>query len=151
MGTVELPVPVNRSGENFSPMPFSAPPPLGSEMIWLEVPDLLLTCAPPAVAGADEQGKLVLSFQHNFHCERVNDPDNRRELENVLSEHLGGYVAVRCLMNGEWHPPAQKSTDMANAAGNGSVDTSQAPSESVENDSLIRRAQEELGAVAKLD
>ena len=32
MGTVKLPVPVNRSGENFSPMPDRAPPPLGSEM-----------------------------------------------------------------------------------------------------------------------
>jgi len=37
MGTVKFPVPVNRSGENFSPIPFCAPPPLGTEMIWLEL------------------------------------------------------------------------------------------------------------------
>lgn len=42
MGTVKFPVPVNRSGENFSPNPFCAPPPLGREMIWLELLDLLL-------------------------------------------------------------------------------------------------------------
>jgi hypothetical protein len=44
MGTVKLPVPVKRSGENFSPMPFCAPPPLGREMT--EAFDLLLI-APP--------------------------------------------------------------------------------------------------------
>lgn len=104
-----------------------------------------------SVVGADEQGKLVLCFQHNFHCERVNDPENRRELENVLSEHVGGQVAVRCLMNGEWRPPAQTSTETANASGKEHVDSPPSASESVENDSLIRRAQEELGAVAKLD
>src|SRR5205823_635245 len=35
IGIVKLPVPVKRSGENFSPMPWSAPPPLGREMISL--------------------------------------------------------------------------------------------------------------------
>jgi hypothetical protein len=42
MGTVKFPVPVWRSGENFSPMPCSAPPPLGSEGTWLAVSDVLL-------------------------------------------------------------------------------------------------------------
>jgi len=32
MGTLKLPVPVNRSGEKVSPMPAMAPPPLGREM-----------------------------------------------------------------------------------------------------------------------
>jgi hypothetical protein len=33
IGTVRLPVPVKRSGENVSPRPWRAPPPLGREMI----------------------------------------------------------------------------------------------------------------------
>jgi hypothetical protein len=40
IGTEKLPVPVNKSGENFSPKPFCAPPPLG--VLITDVPDLLL-------------------------------------------------------------------------------------------------------------
>src|SRR5215211_3415323 len=43
MGTVKLPVPVWRSGENFSPIPWRAPPPLGSEIIWFEEVPLLIS------------------------------------------------------------------------------------------------------------
>jgi len=32
MGTLKLPVPVKRSGENFSPRPLCAPPPEGADM-----------------------------------------------------------------------------------------------------------------------
>ena len=32
MGNEKFPVPVNRSGENFSPSPLTAPPPFGSEI-----------------------------------------------------------------------------------------------------------------------
>ena len=40
IGTEKLAVPVCRSGETFSPMPWSAPPPLGRDMTELdEVPD----------------------------------------------------------------------------------------------------------------
>ena len=46
IGTVRLPVPVCRSGENVSPMPLIAPPPAGSEITASAIPDLL-THAPP--------------------------------------------------------------------------------------------------------
>jgi len=46
MGTVKLPVPVNKSGENVSPIPLRAPPPLGSEITYSEMPDLLLIYFP---------------------------------------------------------------------------------------------------------
>lgn len=45
MGTVKLPVPVWRSGENFSPNPCCAPPPFGSEMMF-DVPDFSLMVVP---------------------------------------------------------------------------------------------------------
>ncbi len=47
MGTVKLPVPVQRPGENFSPMPWRAPPPLGSKMSWLIAPILASTINDP--------------------------------------------------------------------------------------------------------
>ena len=46
IGTAPLPVPVNRSGEKVSPMPCSAPPPVGRLMTWGDVPDLLLIVVP---------------------------------------------------------------------------------------------------------
>lgn len=49
MGTVKLPVPVWRSGENFSPRPETAPPPFGREITWLETPDLSLMGPPHSV------------------------------------------------------------------------------------------------------
>ncbi|MDF1516049.1 MAG: hypothetical protein P1S60_19730, partial [Anaerolineae bacterium] len=97
------------------------------------------------ISGMDEQNRLVLSFQHTFHCEKVNDPASRRALEDVLSENLNVQIYVRCVMAGEWQPPqsgtAPSDHDVPVAAG---------PAE-VEDDTLVRRAQEELGAVARID
>src|SRR5512133_684969 len=48
IGTVKLPVPVKRSGENVSPMPFTAPPPVGRVMAWDVTPDLSLIVRVPS-------------------------------------------------------------------------------------------------------
>ena len=45
-GTVKLPVPVCRSGENFSPIPLSAPPPCGTAIKSLIAPALPLISRP---------------------------------------------------------------------------------------------------------
>jgi hypothetical protein len=37
IGTVKFPVPVNKSGEKVSPMPLTAPPPFGKEIVSAEV------------------------------------------------------------------------------------------------------------------
>jgi len=101
-----------------------------------------------AVTGIDEQGRLVLSFQHTFHCEKVNEPPNRRAIEEVLADNFDHQISVRCLMDGEWRAPKQVERD-----GDAVPANSQTPelSTPVEEDLLIRRAQEELGAVAKVD
>jgi DNA polymerase-3 subunit gamma/tau len=102
-----------------------------------------------SVAGIDEQGKLVLTFQHTFHRQKVDDPVNRQELENVLTNNFNVQVNVRCLMNGDWLPPEHT---VASAEDNANLDEpSSLASDIVEEDVLIRRAQEELGAVAKVD
>jgi hypothetical protein len=102
-----------------------------------------------SVTGIDEQGQLVLSFQHTFHCKKVDEPVNREELERVLSNNLNYLVNVRCLMNGDWHAPAQTESVSGDESEN---DQKEPPSsEPVEEDVLIRRAQEELGAVATID
>ena len=101
-----------------------------------------------SVAGIDEQNHLVLAFQHTFHCERVNEPSNRRAIEDALAEKFNQKISVRCLMHGEWQAPKQVQP----AANLPQTQPESAPEPSViEGDSLIRRAQEELGAVAKVD
>src|SRR5215471_17602402 len=50
MGTLRLPVPVWRSGENVSPSAWIAPPPLGWEMTWLAEPDLFIDPDPSVAA-----------------------------------------------------------------------------------------------------
>src|SRR5215217_3246740 len=48
IGTVKFPVPVCRSGENFSPIPCKAPPSFGSEITWLGALLILPIGAPHA-------------------------------------------------------------------------------------------------------
>jgi DNA polymerase-3 subunit gamma/tau len=103
------------------------------------------------VAGIDEQGKLVLSFQHSFHRKRVDELENCQELETALSKNFNYKFSVRCLMNGEWHAPQQAVPDANEGKENDQSIESSPSSESIEPDELIRRAQEELGAVAKID
>jgi hypothetical protein len=55
MGAVKLPVPVCGSGEKAAPTPCRAPPPWGSEVTWLELPDLLLIVLPPALQNSAPQ------------------------------------------------------------------------------------------------
>src|SRR5882724_2203401 len=101
MGTVTLPVPVNRSGENVSPMPCTAPPPLGRVRAWGDVPDLLLIEGPPdRVAGLhflervhEEQAQVIklgeLGHIGEAHVPRANDR------EAVLTRQwLGGGLQI---------------------------------------------------------
>src|SRR4030095_11466186 len=66
IGTVKLPVPVCRSGENFSPIPCIAPPPLGVEIAPLEEFDLLLIRTAESLyrsAGGPRQSCSILLFK----------------------------------------------------------------------------------------
>ncbi len=88
------------------------------------------------VGGADQEGHVVLVFQHTFHCERVSQEANLRKVEDYLTHTLNQTVRIRCVLEQDWQAPKARSRGKAKAA-----------ALSIEEDELIRRAQEELGAV----
>ena len=91
-----------------------------------------------SVGGADQDGHLVLVFQHAFHCERVAQEVNARKVEDYLSQTFGQTVRVRCVLAQDWQAPKTKPRGKAKPA-----------AIPVEEDELVRRAQEELGAVPR--
>ncbi len=93
------------------------------------------------VGGVDDSGRLVLAFQHEFHCDRLTTPQNQRQLEDILSQIVERSVTVRCLMAGEWQGEATERVSQ--------VVQTQAEV-SLDEDELIRRAQQELGAVPRV-
>lgn len=93
------------------------------------------------VGGVDDSGRLVLAFQHEFHRDRLTTPENQRHLEDILSQVTDRQVVVRCLMAREWQHEATERVSQA----------AQTQAEvSLEEDELIRRAQQELGAVPRI-
>jgi hypothetical protein len=94
-----------------------------------------------SVGGADGHGRLVLAFQHTFHCKRVAEDDNLRKVEEVLSQYTHQSIVVRCILAEEWQKPNPKPPKPA----------AQGKALTLAEDELIRRAQEELGAVAKIN
>ncbi len=93
------------------------------------------------VGGVDQEGRLVLLFQHTFHCEKVEQEANRRKVEDILSQTFKQRIIVRCAMEKEWTPPTPAESP---------APTEVPPEPPAEpEDELVRRAEEELGAVAK--
>ncbi|MBN1246990.1 MAG: DNA polymerase III subunit gamma/tau [Anaerolineae bacterium] len=93
-----------------------------------------------AVGGTDQDGHLVLLFQHPFHCERVAQEANLRKVEDYLSQTFSQTVRIRCVLEQDWRAPKTKPRGKGKPA--------VIP---IEEDELIRRAQEELGAVPRLN
>ncbi|MCU0520351.1 MAG: DNA polymerase III subunit gamma/tau [Anaerolineae bacterium] len=91
-----------------------------------------------SVGGVDQDGHLVLLFQHAFHCERVAQEANARKVEDYLSQTFGQKVRLRCVMAQEWQAPKTKPR--------GTTKPAAIP---IEEDELVRRAQQELGAVPR--
>ncbi len=98
---------------------------------------------------------LVLGFRHNFHRQRVNQEENRRTVEDFLSEKLGRPVRVRCVLTSEWRPSASppparsKPAPKAPAAAAPKAAAQEAPPPPPGEDEFIRRAVEELGATVR--
>jgi DNA polymerase III gamma/tau subunit len=114
-----------------------------------------------SVGGLDSQSRLVLAFKHNFHCEKIAEDTNLRKLEGILSRAYGQTIPVYCVLEENWHPQQprqpQQAAAKAGTPSQGSSASSQPDAEdsddetSLEEDELIRRAQEELGAVARMN
>jgi DNA polymerase-3 subunit gamma/tau len=106
------------------------------------------------IAGVDSTGKLVLLFQHSFHRDNVNQDDNRRLVETMLSESFKQPIYVRCMLEKDWETQAKPAAPPASAPAAkrpAAAPRITAPPEPPEppEDELIRRAQEELGAVPR--
>ncbi|MBN2003862.1 MAG: DNA polymerase III subunit gamma/tau [Anaerolineae bacterium] len=58
------------------------------------------------IAGVDDQGRLVLAFQHAFHRDKANQEATHRKLEDELTRLYGQRILVRCALESEWQPGA---------------------------------------------
>ena len=93
------------------------------------------SCEPVAIEG----DVVVLGFAHDFHRSRVENEQNRQDVEEALAELIGQRYRVRCVLaQGDSGPEVPRaSTDDA---------TKQ---QAVIDDPLVRAAVEDLGAVVR--
>ncbi|MBN1249784.1 MAG: DNA polymerase III subunit gamma/tau [Anaerolineae bacterium] len=108
------------------------------------------------VGGTDSHGHLILAFQHTFHCGKISEQVNLLKVEEVLAGAFNQEIRVRCLMQDDWEHQTASKTSEARPAASGATPEKQpgrrqVPAIPLEEDELIRRAQEELGAVAKIN
>ena len=123
-------------------------------------PDLLRSIQPVTlrallrdahVGGTDNQGHLVLTFQHAFHCKKVSEATNVRRIEDVLVRVFDQSIAIRCLLRDEWQAQGPGRPQAGRQPPASRAPRVKEPGIPLEEDELIRRAQEELGAVARVN
>jgi hypothetical protein len=114
---------------------------------------LMRSCEPQAVEG----DVVVLGFTHDFHRSRVEEDQNRQDIEDVLAELIGQRYRVRCVLMQQRTSVAPstsqaRTTQPANASKSDDP-VVQAPSSSVNStmldDPVIRTAIDDLGAVVR--
>ncbi|MGC9467819.1 MAG: DNA polymerase III subunit gamma/tau [Anaerolineae bacterium] len=93
------------------------------------------------VGGLDDEGRLVLVFQHAFHCEKVAELANLKKIEAFLEQAFKQQITLRCVIGRDWEPTN---------ASRGSTSSKRNQSIPEEEDELIKRAHDELGAVVKI-
>jgi DNA polymerase-3 subunit gamma/tau len=99
---------------------------------------LMRSCEPVAVEG----DIVVLGFAHDFHRSRVEDEQNKHDIEEVLSELIGQRYRVRCVLAQQGGSP---SPSQATASGRATSPTERV----MTNDPVVRAAVEDLGAVVR--
>jgi hypothetical protein len=118
---------------------------------------LMRSCEPVAV----EDETIVLGFAHDFHRLKLEEDQNKRDVEDTLSDLIGRRCRVRCVLNRPDQPPAATlptavgsesapSTQAAAAAPSiAKKDDGPAPMSAEEllaQDPVVRTAVEDLGA-----
>ena len=91
---------------------------------------LMRSCSPSAVDG----DVIVLGFAHSFHRDKVEEDQNKRVVEDALSEIMGSPCRIRCVLDhaaGSDHAPGSERAQGQNSA---------------EQDPVVRAAVEDLGA-----
>ncbi len=124
---------------------------------WREVIDLvrpvnlslsaLLRDATPLAT--DAEGRLVLGFKHAFHRNKIDEDNGRRAVEDALATVFTHPVRVRCVLEKEWQAAASAPAPAAPRQASPPPPPEEPPD--VLEDELVRRAVEELGAVADME
>jgi DNA polymerase-3 subunit gamma/tau len=98
---------------------------------------LMRSCEPVAVEG----DVVVLGFAHDFHRSRVENEQNKRDVEEALAEMVGQRYRVRCVLSqGSGVPEPPRASGEEESAGTQQV---------VIDDPVVRAAVEDLGAVVR--
>jgi DNA polymerase-3 subunit gamma/tau len=96
---------------------------------------LMRSCEPVAVEG----DVVVLGFTHDFHRGRVEEDQNRQDIEQVLGELIGQRYRVRCVLSQQRAggvPPTPAGVEATSDS-------------AVLDDPVVRAAVEDLGAVVR--
>ena len=100
----------------------------------------------------DAEGVLVLGFRHAFHRNKAEE-GSVEPLEKVLGKLFNQKIQVRCVLKDEWTPSTTQSTSPPQqnkpVANNQPAEPPAPPPTAEGEDLLVKRAVEELGAVAR--
>jgi DNA polymerase-3 subunit gamma/tau len=108
----------------------------------LSLEALMRSCSPVAV----EEDVVVLGFEYDFHRGKVEEEQNKRDVEDALSEMVGQHCRVRCQMAEKDQqeraaPPPQRSSSEPMEG-----ETTPPVEPTVADDPVVRAAIEDLGA-----
>ena len=96
-------------------------------------------CEPVAVEG----DAVVLGFAHDFHRGKVEEEQNKRDVEDVLSHLAGQRYRVRCVLNRQ-EGTARASQRPVSESADGKAASS--AEQIIAEDPVVRAAVEDLGA-----
>jgi len=111
---------------------------------------LMRSCEPVAVEG----DVVSLGFAHNFHRSKVEEEQNKRMVEDVLSRLVGRQCRVRCVLANQERaatpasrsPSASAGRDVAPSLSKGHSDGAPSAEQIISEDPVVRAAVEDLGA-----
>jgi DNA polymerase-3 subunit gamma/tau len=112
---------------------------------------LMRSCEPLAVEG----DIVVLGFTHDFHRSRVEEDQNKQDIEDVLTEMIGQRYRVRCVLSRQRTsgPPSAPAKATPSPADSSDAPVVRAVPPSVDStmsdDPVVRAAIEDLGAVVR--
>jgi DNA polymerase-3 subunit gamma/tau len=113
---------------------------------------LMRSCEPLAVEG----DVVVLGFTHDFHRSRVEEDQNRQDVEDVLAKLIGRRYRVRCVLAEQWTgrlaPAPAKAQPADSPKPDDSVVQAMVPpsvDSTIIDDPVIRTAIDDLGAVIR--
>ncbi len=167
--TVATPAPAQRepsrpTTRTSQPKPAASPPPASSPTGTLSISQLderwkdainqirrvdvslsaLLNDARPI--DRDSTGAVVLGFRHKFHRNKVSSEEQLRVVDELLSTFFNQPLRVRCVLEKEWQGTEKPPKHRPQSA---PPPPPEMPPEPEDEDLLVQRAVNELGAVPK--